>query len=93
MFKTKRCAGNNWTTLEWTVNQPVAAVFRGPAGAEIEVGKLFFGADHQILDGVNNKVLRTSLGKIQIKPKQDADVTYAWYADGKPGDIVTIHFP
>ena len=93
MIKTKRCRGNEWTCLEFTINQPVVAVFRGPAGAEIEVGLLLFGIQHQALDGATNKTLRTSWGKINIKPRETADITYAWFPDGKPGDIIRIDFP
>jgi hypothetical protein len=90
-FKTKLCPGGEWTTLEWSVNQPVKAVFLNPPGAEIEIGKLFFGTDHQVLDGVNQKSLETSLGKIQIRPKTKSFVTYAYFPTGWPGTI--IKFP
>jgi len=93
MIRTKHCQAHKWNTLEYTINQPVVAVFRSPAGAEVEIGYLLFGVKQFDLDGVNNKAVRTSWGRINLRPKQPCDVTYAWFADGKPGDIVKIPLP
>jgi hypothetical protein len=90
---TKRVRPGDWRTLETTFNQPVVAVFRSPAGARIKVSKWLFSTDEQELDGMTNKALRTSLGKIQILVRETAEITYAWNPDGPPGEIIKIPLP
>jgi hypothetical protein len=90
---TKSVQPGDWRTLEWTINQPVVAVFCSPAGARVKVSHWLFSTSEQELDGKTNKALRTSFGKIQILVKAAVDVTYAWYPDGKPGDIIKIPLP
>ncbi len=92
-FVTKQVEAGKFRTLEWTINQPIACVFRSPAGARVHIGKLLFSTGEQKLDGKSNKVIRTSMGKIKIKVSQTTDVTYAYFADGKPGKIIEIDLP
>jgi hypothetical protein len=87
--RTKRVKAGDWRTLESGWNASFSCQFFLPAGAKVKlrkgVGWLGWNSQEKTLDGVTPKVINVGgvvYSRVQIKVKQDIDVSYLYVPIG-----------